>query len=242
MPDYDDQKPFIDAEFEDLVTNTALIRVPDPTLFDNVEQRCPCVLLLDTSSSMNWNSGIQELNAAIRTFKEDLMADDNSRKRVEVAIVAFGENVKVINDFQTADHFHPPIFAANGATPMGEAIEKAIEILTIRKAQVRSQGIHLYRPWIILITDGEPTDNWKKAAELVHIGERAKHFVFFSFGVTGYNEQVLAEISVREPIRVANSVQFKNLFRWLSDSLSSVSRSQPGDRIKLKNPADFIID
>ena len=240
MPDYDDQKPFIDAEFEDLVTNTALIRVPDPTLFENTEQRCPCVLLLDTSGSM-YGQSIAELNAAIRTFKQDLMADDLSRKRVEVAVVTFGQVVEVLNDFQTADNFQPPTFTANGATPMGQAIEKAIEILTIRKAKIRSQAIPLYRPWIVLITDGAPTDEWKNAAELVRKGENAKHFVFFSFGVTGYNEQVLAEISVREPVRVTNAAQFKNLFRWLSDSLSSVSRSQPGDRLELKKP-DWIID
>lgn len=240
MPDNDDQKPFIDAEFEELVTDTALIRVPDPTLFGNTEPRCPCVLLLDTSGSM-YGQSIAELNSAIKSFKEDLMTDDLSRKRVEVAIVTFGENVQVLNGFQTADNFQPSTFTANGATPMGEAIEKAIQILEERKSQIRNHGVHLYRPWIVLITDGAPTDEWKKAAELVRIGERDKNFVFFSFGVTGYNEQVLAEISVREPVRVANSAQFKNLFRWLSDSLSSVSSSQPGDKIELKKP-DWIID
>lgn len=235
MPDYDDQKPFIDAEFEDLVTNTALIRVPDPTLFHNVEPRCPCILLLDTSGSM-YGQSIDELNTAIKGFKDNLMADDLTRKRVEVAIITFGEDVRVSTEFQTADNFQPPTFMPNGATPMGEAIEKAIQLLTIRKAQIRSQGIQLYRPWIVLVTDGAPTDSWRNAAELVRKGEKSKHFVFFPIGVTGYNKEILAEISIREPVRLASATNFKDFFKWLSDSLSDVSKSQPGDEIKLASP------
>ena len=234
MPDYQSQEPFIDAEFEDIIKPGALVRVPDPRLFENVEPRCPCVLLLDTSSSMDGRP-IAELNAGLQQFKTDLLDDPLSRKRVEIAVVAFGGNVRVASQFQTADELKLTPLVANGLTPMGEAIIKAIELITIRKAQIRSQGVGLYRPWIFLITDGEPTDNWTGAAAYVQKGEQSKRFVFFPVGVTGYNKEILSAISVREPVRLIDSTKFRELFKWLSTSLSSVSGSQPGDQIVLQN-------
>ena len=51
---------------------------------DNPEPRCPCLLLLDTSGSMK-GAPIEELNAGIQVFKDELSADPMASKRVEVA-------------------------------------------------------------------------------------------------------------------------------------------------------------
>src|SRR4029453_8028304 len=61
---------------------------------ENPEPRCPCVLLLDTSSSMR-GAPIEALNEGLRVFKTDLMHDALAVKRVEVAGVTFDSGVKV---------------------------------------------------------------------------------------------------------------------------------------------------
>ncbi|HYO52614.1 vWA domain-containing protein [Archangium sp.] len=202
---------------------------------ENPEPRCPCVLLLDTSGSMNGRP-IEALNAGLLQYRDELAADSLASKRVEVAVVTFGGQVRTLHEFSTAEAFFPPSLMAEGNTPMGEAIVRATDLLSERKSLYRQNGILFYRPWIFLITDGGPTDAWQSAAERVRQGEAAKAFSFFAVGVEGANLDVLKQLSVREPLKL-DGLRFRDLFQWLSNSQKAVSRSQTTDEVRLANPA-----
>src|SRR5207237_3350249 len=117
---------------------------------ENQEPRCPCVLLLDTSGSMH-GAAIAALNEGLRAFQKDLSNDSLASLRVEVAVVTFDSSVNVAQDFVTADRFQPPALPARGATHMGAAIHKALDMLGDRKATYRANGVAYYRPLVFLI-------------------------------------------------------------------------------------------
>src|SRR5262249_44555025 len=99
----------------------------------------------------------------------------------------------------------------------------------------KGNGISYFRPWIFLVTDGGPTDEWRAAAAQVKLGEQGKAFCFFAVGVEGANFDVLRQISVREPLKL-QGLRFQDLFLWLSSSPSAIARSTPGEDVALPNP------
>ena len=213
-----------------------------PEFVTNPEPRCPCLLLLDTSGSINGRP-IAELNAGLQVFKEELTSDHMAVQRVEVAVMTFGP-VQVLSEFQTADLFRPPTLNVTGDTPMGAAIMQGLDMLEVRKSMYRQAGIGYYRPWVFLITDGAPTDKWQQAAERVRAGDtqERKAFSFFAIGVEGADMETLAAICSpnRSPMKL-KGLSFRELFSWLSSSLGGVARSQPGQLVALPPPSGWSV-
>jgi uncharacterized protein YegL len=205
-----------------------------PDLVSNPEPRCACLLLLDTSGSMQ-GAPIAQLNEGLQLFKEQLMSDGMATQRVEVAVVTFGP-VQVVSEFQTADVFAPPHLSVTGDTPMGAAIEQGLDMLEARKAVYKQAGLSYYRPWVFLVTDGGPTDSWHNAAQRVRAGDSSerKQFSFFAVGVEGANMGILSQIcSPNRPPMKLKGLNFRELFSWLSSSLSGVSHSRVGEMVAL---------
>jgi uncharacterized protein YegL len=206
----------------------------------NPEPRVPCVLVLDRSGSTEGDP-INQLNAALPTLGEYLRQDPQAAQRVEFAVVTVGGEVKVAQDFVLPAEFKPPVLTAGGATPLGEGILKAVEMLEQRKARYEASDLDSFDPWVFVITDGEPTDPpevWERAVQRVREAEgreRGKRVAFFVVGVDGANMERLAGISRRPPLKL-RGLDFARMFLWVSQSLTRVSQSRIGDRVPLTNP------
>jgi uncharacterized protein YegL len=200
---------------------------------DNPSQRVPCVLVLDTSASMSGEK-INNLNEGLVTFADELQADGMAAKSADIAIVTFGP-VKVLQDFVTADEFFPLRLTAQSATPMGGAILKAIDLCRNRKDDYKAAGISYYRPWIFMLTDGAPTDDVRGAKAAIQNGEKQGEFSFYAVGVEGADMNALQDLSTRDALTLAG-MSFREMFSWLSSSLSLVSRSQVGEEVPLVDP------
>jgi|ERR1039458_2325527 uncharacterized protein YegL len=202
----------------------------NPEFASNPDPRCACVLLLDTSGSMS-GVPIDALNQGLQAFQLDIQEDALAKRRVEIAIVTFGGSVQKVHDFVSAGSFTAPILAAGGDTPMGEAIALGLQLVKNRKAEYRASGVLYYQPWVFLITDGEPTDEWQSAAQMVQSETSAKALAFFAVGVGSADMQVLSSITQRA--LKLDGLKFKDLFVWLSQSQKRVSGSKPGEQTAL---------
>lgn len=200
-----------------------------PEFVDNPENRCPVVLLLDTSGSMI-GPPIRELKEGLETFKSSLMQDTLASQRVELEIITFGDTVSILQPFVTIDEFNPPQLKASGTTPMGKAIMTALESLEKRKQMYKDNDIQYYRPWVFLITDGAPTDSWEKSASQLRDAEAKKKLVFFAVGVEGADFNTLKEIApaTRPPLQL-KGLDFREMFVWLSASVQQVSTGKIGE-------------
>ncbi|CDM94986.1 Tellurite resistance, TerY, von Willebrand factor type A domain protein [Limnospira indica PCC 8005] len=205
---------------------------------ENPEPRCPCVLLLDTSASMQ-GEPLDGLNAGLMTFRENLIKDELAKKRVEIALITFDNQVKIIQDFVTADRFEPPLLNAQGQTYMGTAIGEALDMIASRKAEYRNNGITYYRPWVFMITDGEPQGEsdriTEQAIKRIRDEEANKQVAFFAVGVEGANMERLGEIAQRTPLKL-KGLDFREMFIWLSASMQTVSHSKVDEQVALPPP------
>ena len=201
----------------------------------NHEARCACVLLLDTSSSMK-GEPIKKLNEGYKLLLDTLKKDRLAVLRVELSVIVFGGRVQVVQEFATVDKVNFKPLVSDGSTPMGEAIKLGVAKLAERKKLYEAASIRRYRPWMFMVTDGEPTDEWKSAASLVREREKGKHLSFCAVGVEGANMSVLKQMSVRSPVHL-KGLDFTEMFTWLSTSLSAVADSGLGANAQLR-PVD----
>ena len=210
---------------------------------ENPEPRCPVVLLLDTSSSMT-GQPINELNQGLVTLQQELSQDDLASRRVQVAIVTFDSRVNVVQDFVDFNQFNPPQLSTRGTTAMGEGIETALNLIESHKQLLKSNAIDYYRPWLLMITDGAPTDSWQNAAQILHQFHADKKVVFFAIAVQGADINTLSQIvppgSI--PPQQLQGLAFNELFTWLSKSMGSVSRSQgSGAQVALPDASGWVV-
>lgn len=205
---------------------------------ENPEPRCPCILLLDTSGSMQ-GPPIEALNKGLQAFKDDLLKDPLASRRVEVAVVTFDNEIKVPQDFVTVDNFQAPTLSAQGQTFMGGAINKALDMIQNRKNQYRANGIAYYRPWVFMITDGEPQGEPENVVQLatqrLKKEEAEKKVAFFAVGVENANMERLTGMVVRTPVKLVG-LNFVEMFVWLSRSMEKVAQSRTDEQVALPPP------
>jgi len=179
---------------------------------------------------------IDALNQGLKTFKDDLIINPLASRRVEVSVITFDNEVNVVQDFVTADQFEPPTLTGQGLTHIGAAIQKALEVIQVRKTQYRTNGVAYYRPWVFMITDGEPQGEpesfREQVSQRIKEDEANKRVAFFTVGVENANITRLSEIAVRTPIKL-KGLNFTEMFLWLSASMSAVSQSKVDEQVPL---------
>lgn len=209
---------------------------------ENYEQKCLCVLVLDVSGSMQ-GEPINELNRGLQDFYTEISSDPTTSQRLEVALLTFSNDVKTVQDPALVENFSMPTLTAWGQTAMVEAVNEAMDMVAARKQWYKSTGQQYYRPWIILMTDGEPYPNQDVSAlaQRIQAESAAKKFTFLPIGVQGANMDVLDQIKGDIPPMMLKGTRFSTFFKWLSASMGTVVTAAPGQQVDLTaGPTDWM--
>ena len=216
---------------DEFISMDGFIPMGNQIIPENIgEKHIACVLLVDVSASMG-GAPITELNEALIKFGEVLRNDVRASGCADVCVVAFNQQVNVVVPFCPAVEYTAPVLQVSGQTAMNEAIITGLDLIEQRKELYRRCGTPYYRPWMFLMTDGEPTDNALEYDARQRLSEAitAKKVTFFPMGIGyGARTDILKSYNNNGMVLKADASHFAEAFVWLSSSMAIAANSRPG--------------
>ncbi len=187
--------------------------------------------LVDTSGSMSGNK-IGSLNDAVRETVPDLkdLSSNNPDAAIKIAALQFDSDVSWLypqpidsEDFVWND------LSVGGMTSLGEALKELNSKLS--KEQFLQEAAGSYAPVIILLSDGAPTDDYKKELENIKKNNWFKHAIKIAIAIgNDAIKSMLAEFTGNNEavIEVHNKSALKAIIKFVSVTSSQVNSKSSG--------------
>ncbi len=189
------------------------------------------VWIADSSGSMEADGKIQALNYAIRNAIPDMrkVADENPNAQVLVRAIEFSSGARwhVSQSTDVAD-FEWTDLSADGVTDMGKALSMVADQLKIPPMSDRALP-----PVLVLISDGQPTDDFESGLEELleqPWGKKAVR-IAIAIGEDADNDVLQKFIAHPElkPLQANNSESLVKYIKWVSTAVLK-SASSPASQ------------
>ena len=223
-------------------------RLEEEELADNGSRRVPIIVCVDCSFSMRQGHRLERVVDGLVNFCQDMNRDPLARDSVELCLISFGgRNACVECDFATPDRITLPKLVADGETPLADAVFLALDNLALRKQRYEQNGISFYRPWLVLIGDGDETGSSQQlavAAQKLKEESEAKRLNVLCIMV-GNEDRVrqesgsLLHLSPDGTVQYLQDLKFREFFGWLSRSIQKTSQSMSGEEIYYEPTGDW---
>ncbi|MBR0483741.1 MAG: VWA domain-containing protein [Oscillospiraceae bacterium] len=201
------------------------------------------VLCLDKSGSMSitdsslGKSRIDLVNECAKKFVNTTEISAFDKEKVDLCVITFDSSVQVEKDFAPmtiiGDDFN---LKASGGTSLYTAMTIACEKARQRKNMLAAKGTPLFRPLVLVLTDGQPTDNQYRETCKKVLAERVdgkKNDLI----ICGFGEADMPEMNSlcnnSQLIMLRNTDAIQQVFSMLSKSIVMASQSNVSDAIHL---------
>ncbi|MFI3252108.1 MAG: hypothetical protein R3Y60_03090 [bacterium] len=226
----------------------------------NTATRIPVCLCIDASASMNKVTGnggkdtgrrqfidgkqwivlsegdtlMKEMVKGINKFYDSVRRNQQANLSCEIACVSFADEAQCIEDFSPVSSKNPFTAPKTGdKTSMAKGVELSLDLLEARKNEYKETGVEYHQPWLVIFTDGDASDDVTIVQQRVKELEAQSKLSVFTFALSDeVNMSSLSGFSRRKPLSIKND-KFEEFFEWLGKSISIVSNSRVGDKIKL---------
>lgn len=190
----------------------------------------PIFYLFDTSGSMT-GPRITAVNEAMRNtmwvLKDIISECEKDRAEIQFAVMQFSDSCSwVTHGLVGMKDFFWDDLHAGGLTAFGAACVKLHDMLSSLRRDFRSKQTPIYRPIILLLTDGQPTDIWEKPLDLLKqnklFGDAIK--IAIAIGVAP-DKKILGKFTDNDEtvISVEDAEVLRELIREVS--VTSIARS-----------------
>jgi uncharacterized protein YegL len=200
----------------------------------------PVILMLDVSGSMA-GPPIQILNNSVRKMLESFSKDKSASAEIQVSIVTFGGNAELKLPLTNAATVSLTTdMVASGGTPLGSAISIVSKMVEDRDIIPSSA----YRPAIVLVSDGVPTDNWETKFDEFLKGARTSkcHRMALGINVTEGDEahEMLSDfVSEGENVFLGDADKIVRFFKYVAMSVGTRTKSNNANLIPLIQDLDL---
>jgi uncharacterized protein YegL len=134
---------------------------------DNRGQLLPMYVVVDESTSMSNCMG--ELNAGLKSLHDTLLVESMTAAKVRIAILGFSDDVQerlALSDLRYVPQL--PQLYNRGGTSYGAAFADLARRIPADVGSLKAQGYTVYRPTVVFLSDGQPTDqSWEAQRHLL---------------------------------------------------------------------------
>jgi uncharacterized protein YegL len=151
-----------------------------------------------------------------------------------LSVITFARQAKQVVPLTELIQFQPPTLAVRTGTNLGAALKLLLECLRRDVVQTTPTTKGDYKPLVFLLTDGQPTDDYRPAAAAVRAANNPKIANIYAIGCgPDVDTDVLREVTdivLQMPDMTPEA--FKKFFVWLSASVQTASTrlGEGGDR------------
>ena len=220
-------------------------RIVDRPIREASEAHVALALVLDVSGSMQ-GPAMDSLNGAVNEMIFHMKSDERLKNIVDLAIFTFGTygKARVYQGFRAiADCEVVRLEAKDVNTYVVDAVDHALGFIKNRCAAYDRAG-GSYKPWIVLITDGEFHDDegaLNTVGYKIREREMQGKLQFFALGVDGYVRAQLEKLTSNSANVIdAKYANFGEFFAWIGKSLKAVSSKEVGATVSLP-PLQFSV-
>ncbi len=205
------------------------------TEFEEMPRRALNIFyVLDTSGSMG-GTPIGVLNSAmeetVNVLKEQ--AKTNADALLRIAVLEFNSTCRWVSEGpeEATDFIWTPL-EAGGTTEVGSALKELNDKLSKDKFLKSMTGTYL--PIIIFMTDGSPTDEYRKDLEIIRQNKWYKRATKIGFAIGECDKETIAELvgNVEAVLSTDNLELFAKLIKFVSTTASmlcSASKTSSDD-------------
>ena len=185
----------------------------------------PVFILTDVSGSMAAEAKIDVLNQAMADMINSFGEVRDVRAEIQVCVITFGGTCATLHTPLTPARSVAWVdMNASGFTPMGDAFAVITELMEDKKT-VSSKS---YRPVVVLLSDGEPTDDWKVELQKMNASRASKvERMALAIGRDA-DRTTLLEFVNQDRERLFEAVEaakIRDFFKFVTMSVTARSRS-----------------